>query len=397
MLELLFLLLPIAALYGWYMGQRSAKKDQDAINNKFSRDYVTGLNFLLSNQQEKAVDLFLSMLQKQESEDQISTESQFEAEITLGNLFRSRGEVDRALRIHQGIENSLHYSFEQKLLAKQQLAKDFMAAGFYDRAENYYITLLDEPEFAVNSLSQLAVIYHKTREWKKAINVAEKRLRIEPEMDKIPLSHYYCEYAQAVRSEDEKAFLTALQKALSYVPHCARASILLGDFFFEKQEMRTALHHFEAVLEQEPNYISEVLHKIKQCYIALNEQNNFELFLIKANQIKHNSSIDLALAEFIEQKDGVEAAQSRLYQQVRQFPSLMTFHRFIYYQVNEAEEGRGKESLVLLHKMVGDRIKQGFQYRCIHCGYQSYRLSWHCPSCRTWESIKPMQSITEVI
>ncbi|MFK5041151.1 lipopolysaccharide assembly protein LapB [Glaesserella parasuis] len=397
MLELLFLLLPIAALYGWYMGQRSAKKDQDAINNKFSRDYVTGLNFLLSNQQEKAVDLFLSMLQKQESENQISTESQFEAEITLGNLFRSRGEVDRALRIHQGIENSLHYSFEQKLLAKQQLAKDFMAAGFYDRAENYYITLLDEPEFAVNSLSQLAVIYHKTREWKRAINVAEKRLRIEPEMDKIPLSHYYCEYAQAVRSDDEKAFLTALQKALSYVPHCARASILLGDFFFEKQEMRTALHHFEAVLEQEPNYISEVLHKIKQCYIALNEQNNFELFLIKANQIKHNSSIDLALAEFIEQKDGVEAAQSRLYQQVRQFPSLMTFHRFIYYQVNEAEEGRGKESLVLLHKMVGDRIKQGFQYRCIHCGYQSYRLSWHCPSCRTWESIKPMQSITEVI
>ncbi|ATW45442.1 lipopolysaccharide assembly protein LapB [Glaesserella parasuis] len=397
MLELLFLLLPIAALYGWYMGQRSAKKDQDAINNKFSRDYVTGLNFLLSNQQEKAVDLFLSMLQKQESENQISTESQFEAEITLGNLFRSRGEVDRALRIHQGIENSPHYSFEQKLLAKQQLAKDFMAAGFYDRAENYYITLLDEPEFAVNSLSQLAVIYHKTREWKRAINVAEKRLRIEPEMDKIPLSHYYCEYAQAVRSDDEKAFLTALQKALSYVPHCARASILLGDFFFEKQEMRTALRYFEAVLEQEPNYISEVLHKIKQCYIALNEQNNFELFLIKANQIKHNSSVDLALAEFIEQKDGVEAAQSRLYQQVRQFPSLMTFHRFIYYQVNEAEEGRGKESLVLLHKMVGDRIKQGFQYRCIHCGYQSYRLSWHCPSCRTWESIKPMQSITEVI
>lgn len=397
MLELLFLLLPIAALYGWYMGQRSAKKDQDAINNKFSRDYVTGLNFLLSNQQEKAVDLFLSMLQKQESENQISTESQFEAEITLGNLFRSRGEVDRALRIHQGIENSPHYSFEQKLLAKQQLAKDFMAAGFYDRAENYYITLLDEPEFAVNSLSQLAVIYHKTREWKKAINVAEKRLRIEPEMDKIPLSHYYCEYAQSVRSDDEKAFLTALQKALSYVPHCARASILLGDFFFEKQEMRTTLRYFEAVLEQEPNYISEVLHKIKQCYIALNEQNNFELFLIKANQIKHNSSVDLALAEFIEQKDGVEAAQSRLYQQVRQFPSLMTFHRFIYYQVNEAEEGRGKESLVLLHKMVGDRIKQGFQYRCIHCGYQSYRLSWHCPSCRTWESIKPMQSITEVI
>ncbi len=397
MLELLFLLLPVAALYGWYMGQRSAKKDQETVSNKFSRDYVTGLNFLLSNQQEKAVDLFLSMLQKQESENQISTESQFEAELTLGNLFRSRGEVDRALRIHQALETNPNYSFEQKLLAKQQLAKDFMAAGFYDRAENYYITLLDEPEFAVNSLSQLTEIYQKTKEWKKAINVAEKRLKIDPEMDKVPLSHYYCEFAQSIKSEDEKLFLFSLDKALNYAPNCARASILLGDFFLNKRDIIKALMYFESVLGQEPNYISEVLEKIKQCYIDLSDSESFELFLIKANQIKHNSSVDLALAEFIEQKDGIEAAQSKLYQQVRQYPNLITFHRFIYYQVNEAEEGRGKESLVLLHKMVGDRIKNGFQYRCLNCGYQSYRLAWQCPSCRTWESIKPIQSITEVI
>ena len=142
MLELLFLLLPVAALYGWYMGRRNAKKDQETVQNQFSRDYMTGLNFLLSNQQEKAVDLFLSMLQKQESENQISQESQFEAELTLGNLFRSRGEVDRALRIHQAIDASPDYSIEQKLLAKQQLAKDFLVAGFYDRAENYYIYCL---------------------------------------------------------------------------------------------------------------------------------------------------------------------------------------------------------------------------------------------------------------
>ena len=87
MLELLFLLLPIAALYGWYMGQRSVKKDQETLQNKFSRDYVTGLNFLLSNQQEKAVDVFLSMLQKQETENQIANDSQFEAELTLGIWF----------------------------------------------------------------------------------------------------------------------------------------------------------------------------------------------------------------------------------------------------------------------------------------------------------------------
>ena len=178
MLELLFLLLPIAAAYGWYMGHRSAKRDQDDVSNKLSRDYVTGVNLLLSNQPDKAVDLFLDMLQKQEEENKIESHSQFEAELTLGNLYRSRGEVDKALRIHQALERSPNYSFEQKLLAKQQLAKDFMAVGFFDRAENFYIALVDEPEFAENALQQLAVIYQKTKEWKKAINVAEKLAKI---------------------------------------------------------------------------------------------------------------------------------------------------------------------------------------------------------------------------
>lgn len=397
MLELLFLLLPIAALYGWYMGQRSAKKDQETANNKFSREYVTGLNFLLSNQQEKAVDLFLSMLQKQESENQISTESQFEAELTLGNLFRSRGEVDRALRIHQALENNPDYSFEQKLLAKQQLAKDFMAAGFYDRAENYYISLVDEPEFAKHSLSQLTVVYQKTREWKKAINVAEKLLKISPESDTIPLSHFYCEYAQAVKIEDKIAFLEALNKALDYYPQSTRASIMLGDFYLEQAEFTKALGYFEQILQQDPDYISEVLGRVRQCYTALNDSNGYELFLIKANQVKHNSSVDIALTEFIEEKDGINAAHSKLYQQLSAYPSLITFHRFIRYQADFAEEGNGKESLVLLHNMVGNQIKRGFQYRCLSCGYQSYRLMWQCPSCNQWEKIKPIQSIDGLI
>lgn len=394
MLELLFLLLPIAALYGWYMGQRSARKDQESIHNQFSRDYVTGLNFLLSNQQDKAVDLFLSMLQKQEVEHQISFQSQFEAELTLGNLFRSRGEVDRALRIHQGLENNPNYSFEQKLLAKQQLAKDFMAVGFYDRAENYYITLLDEPEFAINSLEQLSIIYQKTKEWKKAINVTEKLLRISPETDKTALAHFYCEFA--LLQSDEKSFIKALEQALAYQPNCSRASILFGDFYLKKGEYLSALQYYQQILGQDISYISEILQKIENCYEKLNDLESFELFLIRANQIRHNSSVDLALATLIEQKDGIDAAQTALYQQVKQYPNLITFHRFIFYQMNEAEEGRGKENLALLHKMVGSRIQKGFHYRCLHCGYQSYRLMWHCPSCRSWESIKPLHSIDEI-
>ncbi|MDO4430260.1 MAG: lipopolysaccharide assembly protein LapB [Lonepinella koalarum] len=389
MIELLFLLLPIAAAYGWYMGYRNAKKDQEEISNKLSRDYVAGMNLLLSNQTEKAVDLFLAMLEKQETENHIEQHSQFEAELTLGNLFRSRGEVDRALRIHQNLVRSPNYSFEQKLLAKQQLAKDFMSVGFYDRAENLYILLVDEPHFAENALQQLALIYQKTKEWKKAINVAEKLAKISPQTDNIALAQYYCELAKTLTDHQEKQ--KWLQQALDISPSCVRASLLLAELLVEKKEYEKAIILLENVLNQDPDYINEALPLLKQSYQCSFQSENFELFLIKAAKSHKNSAVDLALAELIAEKDSISAAQNKIYQQLSQNPSLFLFHRFIQYQIAEAEPGQAKESLMLLHKMVGERIKQAFKYRCIHCGYQSNKLIWNCPSCRHWQSVKPIR------
>ncbi len=389
MLELLFLLLPIAAAYGWYMGHRSAKKDQEDVSNKLSRDYVTGVNFLLSNQTEKAVDLFLDMLQKQETENEIESDSQFEAELTLGNLFRSRGEVDRALRIHQALDRSPNYTFEQKLLAKQQLAKDFMAVGFFDRAENLYITLVDEPEFAEGALQQLAVIYQKTKEWKKAVNVAEKLAKIAPKEDNIELAQYYCEYVRTLTVDSKENPQDILRQALQVAPSCVRASMLLADLSVQQQDYKSAVEILENVLNQNPDYVSEILLQLKTCYQKLEQLDNFELFLIRVTQEHKNSSVELALADLIAEKDGRAAAQTKVYQQLTRNPSMFLFHRFIQYQIDEAEDGRGKESLVLLHKLVGERIKQSFDYRCVNCGYQSHKLIWCCPSCRQWEKIKP--------
>ena len=98
------------------------------------------------------------------------------------------------------------------------------------------------------------------------------------------------------------------------------------------------------------------------------------------------------MVKLIEEKDGKSAAQAKLYQQLTKKPSTLIFHRFMQYQIDDAEDGRGKESLILLHKMVGERIKQTSAYRCTNCGYQIHKLLWNCPSCRQWESIKPVSS-----
>lgn len=158
MLELLFLLLPIAGAYGFYMGYRSAKKDQDEQSNKLSKEYVTGVNLLLSNQQDKAVDLFLDMLQQQEHDNNIYGDSKFEASLTLGNLFSSRGEIDRAIRIQQSLINDPNISFTQKCIAKQEIAMSYEKVGFLDRAEVLYISLVDEPLMSQRQFSVLLML-----------------------------------------------------------------------------------------------------------------------------------------------------------------------------------------------------------------------------------------------
>lgn len=217
MLELLFLLLPVAAAYGWYMGRRSAQQDKQQEASRLSREYVAGVNFLLSNQQDKAVDLFLDML-KEDS-------NTVEAHLTLGNLFRSRGEVDRAIRIHQSLMESASLTFDQRLLAVQQLGRDYMAAGLYDRAEEMFNQLIDEQDFKVSALQQLLIIHQATSDWQKAIDVAEKLVKLGKDQQRTEIAHFYCELSlQAMGSDDLDRAMALLKKAASADKNCARVS-----------------------------------------------------------------------------------------------------------------------------------------------------------------------------
>lgn len=392
MLELLFLLLPIAALYGFYMGYRNAKKEIDYSNSKLSQSYVTGVNLLLSNQQDKAVELFLDMLQKQETENNINSDSQFDAALTLGNLFRTRGEVDRAIRIHQNLLHDINYSFEQKLLARQQLAYDYIRIGFFDRAENLYTSLVDEPDYADNALKELAKIYERMREWKKAIDVAEKRQKAFPQNHNVPLAQYYCEYATTEDLVSEEV-VTLFEKALDISPNSVRASLELGLIHMRESEFPQAIHYLEKILNQQPALLNEALPHLHWCYQQLGQLDNFELFLIKARQVIKSGQIELALADLIEQKSGVIAAQTYLYEQLNYVPSMEIFYRLIQYDLDNIQFASAKQSLQRLQQIVASKMEQNYKYRCVNCGYRSHHLIWFCPSCKKWETVLPIDGI----
>ncbi|ASY79697.1 lipopolysaccharide assembly protein LapB [Pectobacterium polaris] len=386
MLELLFLLLPVAAAYGWYMGRRSAQQDKEQESNRLSREYVTGVNFLLSNQQDKAVELFLDMLK-----DDSNT---FEAHLTLGNLFRSRGEVDRAIRIHQALTESASLTFEQRLLAVQQLGRDYMAAGLYDRAEESFNQLVDEEDFRRSALQQLLQIHQATSDWPTAIDVAEKLVKMGKDQLRVDIAHFYCELALLVMgSDDLDKALTLLKKGAAADSQCARASIMMGRIYMAQQDYARAVEALRQVLDQDKELVSETLPMLQECYQHLDKPLDWANFIKRCVEENTGATAELMLADILEREEGAEVAQAYINRQLQRHPTMRVFHRLMDFHLHEAEDGRTKENLQGLRDMVGEQIRTKPRYNCRKCGFTSQSLYWQCPSCRTWASIKPIRGL----
>ncbi|WP_434585208.1 lipopolysaccharide assembly protein LapB [Klebsiella sp. B345] len=386
MLELLFLLLPVAAAYGWYMGRRSAQQSKQDDASRLSRDYVTGVNFLLSNQQDKAVDLFLDMLKEDTGT--------VEAHLTLGNLFRSRGEVDRAIRIHQSLMESASLTYDQRLLAVQQLGRDYMAAGLYDRAEDMFKQLVDETDFRLSALQQLLQIYQATSDWQSAIDVAERLVKLGKEKHRGDIANFWCELAlqQMANSDMDKA-MTLLKKGAAADRNSARVSIMMGRVWMEKGDYAKAVESLERVINQDKELVGETLDMLQTCYQQLGKLDEWEQFLRRCADENTGATAELMLAQILEQREGIESAQNYVTRQLERHPTMRVFHKLMDYHLNEAEEGRAKESLGVLRNMVGEQVRSKPRYRCQKCGFTAHTLYWHCPSCRSWSTIKPIRGL----
>ncbi|MEB4673814.1 lipopolysaccharide assembly protein LapB [Enterobacteriaceae bacterium G50] len=386
MLELLFLLLPVAAAYGWYMGRRSAQQSKQDEASRLSRDYVAGVNFLLSNQQDKAVDLFLDMLKEDTGT--------VEAHLTLGNLFRSRGEVDRAIRIHQTLMESASLTYDQRLLAVQQLGRDYMAAGLYDRAEDMFSQLVDETDFRISALQQLLQIAQLTSDWQKAIDVAERLVKLGKEKHRGEIAHFWCELAlQQMGNDDMDKAMTLLKKGASADPSSARVSIMMGRVWMAKGDYAKARESLLRVIDQDKELVSETLEMLQTCYQQLGKTDEWDAFLQRCVEENTGAAAELMLAQVLEQREGGDVAQTYVTRQLQRHPTMRVFHKLMDYHLNEAEEGRAKESLMVLRDMVGEQIRSKPRYRCQKCGFTAYTLYWHCPSCRAWSTVKPIRGL----
>lgn len=385
MFGLLFLLLPVAVAYGWYMGQRSVRQQRKRKSNQLSRQYVTGLNLLLSDQSDKAVDLFIDLLQV--DSDTIETH------LALGNLFRQRGEVDRAIRIHQNLIARPNLDIEQRQLALLQLSKDYQAAGLFDRAESILLELTNEPEHSENSLKSLLFLYQQTREWRKAIGIGEQIPSQWISNIQTQIAHFYCELAlEEETSGNFKRVQGYLRKALHHDSRCVRARLHLAQFLVEQQRYKEASRWIEDLPEIDVDLLSDYVPLVEQIYEGLADEDGLREYLERAMRLGAGASVTLKLAALIEH-DNIGCAQRMVLDELKRRPTMRGFHKLIDYHVQQAEPGQARQSLQALRDLVARQMLIRPRYRCQKCGFSSHAMYWHCPSCKSWGTVKPVRGL----
>ncbi|WP_022942000.1 lipopolysaccharide assembly protein LapB [Psychromonas hadalis] len=384
MQEIFFLLLPVAAFYGWYMGVRSVHQKNQKKENKLSRDYVKGLNFLLSDQPDKAVDHFIALLE-------VDNET-IETHLALGNLFRQRGEVERSIRIHQNLIARPSLTREQRDLALLQLGKDFYQAGLFDRSEKIFIQLKDSPEYKQVALENLLSIYQQLKEWADAVSVTEMLNKIgKGKVKRRTLSYLYCSLAD--QSDDEKKQVALYKKALVMFPACIKASLALCDFYQRYNKPEKALEILEKIPEVDIDFSEVILDKLLILHQQLGIEEELVSYLYRIISLGAGASSVILLSKLIERLRSVEKAQAFMLQELRKNPTMKGFNQLMTYHLTLSESSSEVESLSFLQKLVAQQIKLRPQYRCQKCGYSSNKLHWLCPSCKSWGRIKPIRGL----
>jgi lipopolysaccharide biosynthesis regulator YciM len=384
-LTLLYVLLPIAAFSGWWVGRRATDKSAESGRAAFSSDYFTGLNYLLNEQPDKAIDVFVKMLEV--DSDTVETH------LALGNLFRRRGEGDRAIRIHQNLIARPTLSKSQRALALFELGQDYLRAGLLGRAEALFTELLTQGEYRVEACERLLDIYQQEKDWDKAVDVARRIENLSGRRMHTLIAHFYCELGDVYwASGDARAALKMVRRALSHDRQCVRASLLQAAIEQAGDHCRAAIRTLQQVEKQDADYVPEVVGPLVACYRTQARYEVAERYLNYLLNTHGGITPLLALADLLREREGEQAASERIVAFLRERPSVRGLDRLIELQL-ESSTGVARENLQILQELTRRLLDEKAAYRCRQCGFKAKSLKWHCPSCREWASIRPIAGV----
>jgi lipopolysaccharide biosynthesis regulator YciM len=382
---LLFFLLPIAAFSGWVLGRRRSERKSGARVSELSTSYFRGLNYLLNEQQDKAIEVFLKLADI--NRDTVETH------LALGNLFRRRGEVDRAIRVHQNLIARPSLSQEEKTVALLELGEDYMRAGLLDRAETLFADLVAMDALAPSALKHLIAIYQHERDWDKAIEHARRLERATGESQGGVIAQFHCELADQARAQGMRDDARAhVADAFAVEPTCVRASMILGHIEAASGDLDAAIRAFERVADLDIDYVPEILSPLLDCYARAQRMQRAEEFLQDITERYQGVSPVLALAKLYATTRGEDAAVDFLNRILRQRPSVRALMALIDVNLHIAS-GEARENFLTLRDLTRQLVEGKAMYRCNRCGFGAKAHHWQCPSCKSWGTVRPIHGV----
>jgi len=390
----LFLLVFTAIACGWLLGRFAGGQAPFSSGASAAyRQYYRGLNFLLNDRPDEAIDAFIESLDV--------TKETVETHLALGNLMRRKGAVERAIRIHQNLLARPSLPPFQLQQAHLELARDFISAGLYDRAERLLQDLVQQSEELRSiSLRHLVEIYQAERDWSKAIETATRLLpnrnlflsapEPDPQMERA-IAHFHCELARrTLEKNDFDGARAHLKQALGRDQRSVRASLLQGLLEYRAGHFAAAIDALHRVRHQEPALLPEALDTLRACYDAQGQRQQLRDYLEASLEDFPSTRLALAVCEEITLREGQGAAAEFLAQQMRLRPtlrglcSLTAMHR-------DRAEGEARENLDVLQALLQTLVAGKPAYQCQHCGFPGRHLHWQCPSCKQWNTVQPIR------
>lgn len=375
------LVLPLFFSLGW-LAARVDLKQLLAESTALPAAYFKGLNFLITNQQDKAIEAFSEAVQA-------NTES-LELHFALGSLFRKRGEVDRAIHLHLHLLEKKALEPQQKLAVTAELAQDYLKAGLLDRAEELFASLNDN-RYRQPALRALLEIYVNEREWLRAIKAATELERLSGVPFRIEVAHYHCELAVQFKLANNLSLAkSALDDALHANQNCVRANVLLGDMHLDEQAHQAAIATWKRIEFQKPEYLGLIAPKLLHSYQAIGQMAEGLSLLQAYLQIYQLPSLLKVLFDATLVEYGADQAAKLARNELIKQPSLLTLDQLLQARAILEDNGpkkASKQDTQLMQQAVRHAIGNRTTYHCEQCGFKAKYHHWQCPACNAWESL----------
>jgi lipopolysaccharide assembly protein B len=383
------LILPLFFTLGW-IAARVDIKQLISESTALPASYFKGVNFLISDQHDKAVEAFSEAIQA-------NTDS-LELHFALGSLFRRTGETDRAINMHLSLLAKKELTPNQKSAVKAELAQDYLKAGLYDRAEELFKGL-DDTRYQQPALNALLEIYVREREWAQAVTTATELERLSGVPFRQEIAQYYCELAMnAIIAQQQDTARVHLNMALDANKNCVRANVLLGDLEASNGAHQAAISHWKRIEFQQPEYLGLVANKMLKSYRA---DSQLKQGLIQLNSYLETyklPSLMSALYEATLVEEGAEKAVKLARNELIRQPSLTTLDQLLQARAmadeSNAKKQASNQDIQLMQQTVRNAIGNRAAYHCDHCGFRAKQHHWQCPACNAWEALPAEPSET---